>query len=163
MKKAAWGMAIWILVAGFQANAQSFQSSFSFSYRIDISVHATITQAGLQFQGAQFIPLMGTPYGRMEFLIATTTACNVRMFGMTPYGVVPIFDSGPIMSGVYPAWADGVIRGTWQEFMIASFDCFGNLLAQDRISFHTPPPQIVTVEQWEQVVISRRTIRIGYQ
>ena len=43
--------------AGFQANAQSFQSSFSFSYRIDISVHATTTQAGLQFQGAQFIPV----------------------------------------------------------------------------------------------------------
>ena len=72
--------------AGFQANAQSFQSSFSFSYRIDISVHATITQAGLQFQGAQFIPARGTPYGRMEFLIATTTACNIRMFGISGHG-----------------------------------------------------------------------------
>ena len=99
--------------AGFQANAQSFQSSFSFSYRMDISVHATITQAGLQFQGAQFIPARGTPYGRMEFLIATTTACNIRMFGISGLGMVPIFDSGPIMSGVYPAWANGVVRGAW--------------------------------------------------
>ena len=101
---------------------------------------------------------MGTPFGHMEFLVATTTACNIRMFGQSAFGVVPIFDSGPIPSGLYPARVGGVSRGAWQEFVIASFDCFGNLLARDRISFFTPPPQVVTVEQWEQVTVSRRTV-----
>ena len=149
MKKVAWSLAVPILALCWQASAQSLQSSFSFQYRLDISVHATIMQAGLRFQGAQFVPTMGTPFGHMEFLVATTTACNIRMFGRSAFGVVPIFDSGPIPSGLYPARVGGVSRGAWQEFVIASFDCFGNLLARDRISFFTPPPQVVTVEQGE--------------
>ena len=163
MKMLAWSFVIAVFVLCSKANAQWSNSSFSFSYRIDISVHATVTQAGLQFQGASFVPMMGTPFGHMEFMIATTNSCNIRMFGTNAFGLVPIFDSGPIMSGVYPAWVNGVTRGAWQEFVIASFDCFGNMLAQDRISFFTPQPQIVTVEQWEQVTVSRRTVRIGYQ
>ena len=52
MRRIAWFFALVVFVLCSRANAQGYSSSFSFSYRIDISVHATVTQAGLQFQGA---------------------------------------------------------------------------------------------------------------
>ena len=163
MRKIAWLFAIVVVVLCSRRMPKGSIRPSASAIESTSASHATVTQAGLQFQGARFFPMMGTPFGHMEFMIATTNSCNIRMFGTNAFGLVPIFDSGPIMSGVYPAWVNGVTRGAWQEFVIASFDCFGNMRAQDRISFFTPLPQIVTVEQWEQVTVSRRTVRIGYQ
>ena len=141
----------------------SAQMAVSFNYHISVNVQATIHQAAVQFRGAQFHPVMGAPFGRMTFLIGTTASCNLRMFARMGMQMVPVFDSGPIFAGVHSAWVDSVRRGDFQEFIIVSQDCFGNVQARDRLTFWTPPPQIVTTYQWEQVTISRRTVRVGYR
>ena len=154
--------AVLLLVLALSAPSGA-QMAVSFNYHVSVNVHATINLAAVRFQGAQFHPVMGTPSGRMTFLIGTTGSCNLRMFARVGMNMVPVFDSGPIFAGVHSAWVDNVRRGDFQEFVIVSHDCFGNLQAQDRLTFWTPPPEIVTTYQWEQITLSRRTVRVGFR
>ena len=152
-----------LLVVPVNVQAQGYGYSVSFSYRIDVHIQAHIRRAGVRFRDIRFTPHEGTPAGRFDFQFETTGACNVRLLGRYGPSLRPVFDTGPIYGGLHSGWVDPMNRGDWQELIIEARDCSGNVMAHDRLTFWTPPPQIVTVEQWEQVTISRRTVRVGYR
>lgn len=152
-----------VLSVSFSPVAVQARTTVTFNYHISVHVQATIQRAGLRFVGARFEPYAGTSLGRMHFLISTTASCNVRMFGLRGPSLIPVFDSGPLYRGTHPAWVENVNRGDYQRFVIVSYDCSGWVQARDQIAFWTPPPQIVTTYQWEQVTVARRTVRVGYR
>lgn len=136
------------------------QVSFSFEYRIQVNFSAPLQQAGVRFVGARFEPVYGAQFGTMHFDVENRSqVCNIRMFS----GGRPIADSGPMRPGIHTAWVGQVPRGVRAFFQIVATDCYGRPVARDVMQFWTPPPEIVTEYQWEQVTVSRRTVRIGYR
>lgn len=145
------------------AHAANAQMSISFEYRFQVNIHAPIVQlAGIRFVGARFEPLYGAPFGTMHFDVSTTDVCNIQMF-TGGSGGRPIFDSGRLFPGIHPMFVYEVPRGIRAGFEIVAYDCYGRPLARDIMHFWTPPPEIVTEIQWEQVTISQRTVRVGYR
>ena len=53
--------------------------------------------------------------------------------------------------GYVPLWVAPVNRGDLQRFLIVAFNCYGQVIAQDWVEFWTPPPAVVTIEQWQRV------------
>ena len=148
-----------LAMVAYPAKAQ--QMSFSFEYRIQVNYHAPIAQqAGIRFVGARFQPAYGMPFGTMHFDVENrSNVCNIRLFA----GGRPVADSGPLSYGRHTAWVNQIPRGMQVSFQIVANDCYGRTVAQDFMQFWTPPPEIVTEYQWEQMTVSRRTVRVGYR
>ena len=152
-----------IIFALFSLPSEAQQYSVSFSYRVEINVSTQLYLAGVKITGVEFVPFTGTPNGRAYFFVRTVGVCGLRLFGTGPFGPVLIYDTGPaVMDGPSTMWADNVSRGYLHGFAIVGLNCYGQPVGQDLVEFWTPPPQIVTLQQWEQVTITRRTVRVGY-